>query len=176
MVDKDKILIENLRETLKQIQRYLILGLGSALILLSIIIQSPVLTESGAQVSLPFIGLVDLAMGAFTLIIAGFVFGAIAVSGVNRVKQIILEITDEALAESALTFPTLITIRSRFLRIGVVVSPVFLLVIGYLIEQARIAEPFDPSAILGIAIISSPYLVLAYIVWRPVQVDTTNES
>ncbi len=168
MPDPNEIRLDNLRETLRQIQRYIVLGIGSAIILLSVILQAPDLSKSSATLTLPFIGQVAPSMAAFTLIIAGFIFGAVSVSGVNRVVSIAREIGDESLVDAALTFPTVVTIQSKVLRVGASLMPPILLVLGYMIEHSRTETPFDPFALVGMAMISSPYLVLSYILRKPI--------
>ena len=72
MADANEIRLENMTETLRQIQRYIILGIGSSIILLSVIVQAPEHHESGATVSLPFIGDANFSVAGFTLIVSGF--------------------------------------------------------------------------------------------------------
>jgi hypothetical protein len=52
-MEPESILVENLRTSLDRIQKYIVLGIGSALFLVLLVKAMPRLTETGERVTLP---------------------------------------------------------------------------------------------------------------------------
>ena len=69
MEDVENILIDNLRECLRLAQRYIVLSIGSALLLLVLIRGVPELLESGAKFDVPMLGEVDPDWAAFIFMV-----------------------------------------------------------------------------------------------------------
>ena len=163
MPDPKDILVENLRDTVRQIQRYMVVGIGSAFLSIAIARRGPELWASGQNFYLPILCVeVDPGLAGITLIVAHVIFGSMAVSATSRVGRIAKEIGDKKLVNAALMYPSIATAQFSVLRIGSAMLPPLLILAGYLVEQVRGETTFEVAAFVGFLVISVPYFILAY--------------
>jgi len=156
----DKILADNLLEAFRQLQRYLVLGLGSALFYLLLARANAAPSESAAMVALPSGLLATDPRFASTLAITLYWgAGAFATWIVSRADRIVKELKrrQPSALEALLTYPTLGTYRIHGPRLGAVLLPPILVVsAGFLYSQWKMSS----QSVALTAFLIIPYLVL----------------
>src|SRR2546425_2644221 len=125
MTEIEKVLVDNLKEALQQLQRYMVFGLGSSLFLL-VLSSSHQQSGAGVEIKVPgdFIpGPVPLRMAAAIVVAAYWVAGVLAASAVFRPKRIVQLLRsnansyaegpkhNEKLVEAVLTYPSIPTTK-----------------------------------------------------------------
>lgn len=168
MANKDDILVHNLRDALRQAQQYILSGIVSALLALLVSIDAPNLVETGERVGVPFLGNLNPGPAAIILMFAYFVFGLLANSSISQIKKIIKIMNDESTADIALTYLSIVTIKSTFVRLGAILLPPLLL------SAALAVKHFGGGSsshwpIYSVLLWMSPYLVLAYRLLKPIK-------
>jgi hypothetical protein len=171
MTELEKILVENLREGLRQFQTYLTWGIGAALsfLLLSI-------SDLGSEtVGLPIPGAFASVNTTFARIIAlaiAWVAGALATYTYERIVRIKAELwTNAKLLRTVLTYPSVLTVIYPGVSLIAVFVPGACIVGGFIFIWNNI--PGDFGWRLFLATVSlAPYIVLAgeLIAW-PVPVE-----
>src|SRR5438128_8524654 len=117
----DKILADNLLETFRQLQRYLVLGLGSSLFYLLLARANTAPPPSGATVTLPGgLPATDPRFASALAISLYWGAGAFATWVVSRANRIVkeLQLRQPSALAALLTYPTLGTYRIHGPRLG----------------------------------------------------------
>jgi len=173
MANIDDILIGNLKDALQQAQRYLISGIVSAALLVVLSMDAPELIALEQKVDIPTVGKVAPGPAAIILWFAYIIFGFLANSTLGRIKKIALAITEVQMMDAALTYFSLITIDNVIMRVGTMLLAPVLIMIAYLVEQYRSANPIDVATafmiILGFVLVAVPYIPLAVKLRKPLK-------
>lgn len=168
MTTVTELLLANLEDALKQTQRYLLAGALAAGLLFSVTLDVPRLTETSERVELPAIGALDPAMATYALMIAYVVLGVLAAAALRHAQRLAASIDNRDLAHAALRRLSIATTRSRTVRLGSVLLAPALFVAGYLVEKQRLDTPVSGNVILGLVVLSLPYLWLLLQLWNPI--------
>jgi hypothetical protein len=159
--ETEKVLLENLKETAKSAQTYLMTGNGTALFLLLLATQGQ-LAEGTTEtnVEIPVVGLSAPTFTAALIALAVYILsGIMALSLAWRFRQIKEKLQgNQNLLDAALTYPSLFT-ASKGVQFGAVLLPA---IIGATALFAAYAPAHGASKAIWTAIcLSSPYLWLA---------------
>lgn len=154
------ILGKNLTETLRQLQRYMVLGLGTAVFALMLAASQPAFLDSSDTVELPsqFLPLpVSLRIGIVFALAAYWVAGFLAVMMLSRTKQIIKLLDDSPeLVKALLTYPSIPTINYFLPRMFLAVAPAIIILVVGMMTDLRILN------VGCLLLLVSPYIVLTY--------------
>ena len=172
MADKNDIWVGNLREALQQAQRYIFAGTLSMALFVLMDKDAPELLRSGDKVDVPLLGKVTPGIAAIVLFSAYFVFGLLANSAMRRIRTIASKIQDEDLLRPVLTHFSIVTVESKVIRILTALLAPALLAVGFFIEWSRGATPSWGAVIVGLPLLSSPYLFLLYELLKPIKKET----
>jgi hypothetical protein len=167
MEDIEKVLIDNLKETLKSAQTYLLTGTVAALFLLILAIQGRFNQPNEEIVGVPFVGLSAPAITAAFIALAVYVLSGIIVlildSSCRRIEEKLRQSKTEGLLDAVLTYPSLIR-PSRLMGVGAAFGTFF---IG---TSALVSSWYEihgvSKSLLPAICFSSPYLVLSWRLWR----------
>jgi hypothetical protein len=167
MEDIERILIDNLKDTLKSAQTYLLTGMGAALFLLLLSIQGRFNQPDEATIGVPFIGM-DAPTSAAAFIALGIYLlsgGIVLVLNGNcrRIEETLRQSKAEGLLKAVLTYPSLIR-TSKLIGVGAALIT-FLLGTGALFASWY-PRASIPSSLFSAIILSSPYLALALLLGR----------
>jgi len=166
MADPGSILVENLREALRLIQRYLFLGLSAAM-LTAVLPSRRELGDASVSVTLPGgLPAVPSELASAVAIVVYWVSGALATFTVARAKRIVTELRayPELLA-AALTYPSIPTTRVYGPRIGAaLLPPVLMCWAAFRSGDLRLDEGGVGALVLALL----PYLVLIGQLWRAI--------
>ena len=164
--DKD-ILVENLKETLKGAQTYLLAGYGTAIFLLLLAMQGKLAAGAKEEdMSIPFVGLSAPTFTAAVVALAiCFLSPFVVLIFLRHSKDIQKELVDvdsKKLLNAVLTYPSLLTTRSKF-SVVLAAGPGLLLACALLLSFYS-SHGFTKAAITGV-LFAVPYLILARCVW-----------
>jgi hypothetical protein len=166
MTDHTDILVENLRETLKGAHTYLLTGYGAALFLLLLAIQGKLApTAKEEDLNIPFVGLsAPTFAAAFVALAICILSGCVVFRFVRHTMYIQKQFADpdSKLRDAAMTYPSLLTLRS-WTSVLVSLGPGILLT-GALTLAFFSTHGFWGAAYTG-AFCSLPYLALAVLIW-----------
>src|SRR5713226_5005543 len=140
MTEVEKVLVDNLKEALQQLQRYMVFGLGSSLFLL---VLSSSHHQSGAEVEIKvpgdfMPGPVPLRLAVAIVVAAYWVVGVLATIAVARPKRIVRLLRSDAdsyakgpkdnekIVEAVLTYPSIPTTKVHAPRIILSILPAIL--------------------------------------------------
>lgn len=159
MTDSDKILVDNMKETLRQLQSYLVWGIGSSL---SFLILSVTDLKSGTvNVPLPgsFVSVNTTFAAAIALSIY-WVVGALASYAHERAQRIASKMQDNPeLLGATLTFPSIATEFYPAVRVLAAIIPCAFTLVG-LIYGWRKAEGNLEWRIFSTFLLLAPYVTL----------------
>jgi hypothetical protein len=163
MADVESILVDNLIETLRQLQRNMTYALSASIAILVLAIAFPgqltddIFVEVPSQ---PILVPIPLSFAVALLVAAYWVSGALATFSVSRATRVIsaLEEADELL-RAVLTYPSIPTTRVHGPRIGLAVLPAVLTSIGLLSFGVK---PTTFLSALGFLVLIAPNLILAF--------------
>ena len=167
MDDIEKLLIDNLKETLKSAQTYLLTGTVAALFLLLLALQGRFNQPSEETVGVPFVGLSAPAITAAFIALAIYVLsGTIVVildSSCRRIEEKLGQSETPGLLDAVLTYPSLIR-PSRLMGVGAAL-------VAFLIGTTALVSSWYEihgvsKSLLPAVVFSSPYLVLSWRLWR----------
>jgi len=154
----DKIKAENLKETLRQFQRYLVWGIGSAL---SYYILSSI-NPGSTNVNVPLPGAFVSVTTDFAKTIALAIFwiaGAMANYEHERAQRIVVSLgSNRKLVRAILTFPSLATEIYPVVRVAAVIIPAALVVFGLINEWTK-STAGGGDRLTMILLLFSPYLL-----------------
>ncbi len=167
MEDDEEILIDNLKETLKSAQLYLLTGMGVALFLLLLSIQGRFNQPSEEKIGMPFVGL-SARTGEAAFIVLGIHFlSAVIVlvlnSNCQRIEEKLRQSKTKGLLDAVLTYPSLIR-TSRFIGVGAALITFLLGTSAFFASWYPRSEVF--GSLLAASAFSSPYLVLSWKLWK----------
>ena len=166
MANHTDIFIENLKETLKSAQTYLVTGNGAALFLLVLATQGKLAKGTPEQdVSIPFVGLSAPTFTAALIALAiYFLSGVVVLSFLAHSRRIqerlLADCSGRALLDAVLTYPSLLT-TSLKVQMGAALLPACLGACALLLAYYD-SHGFRKAALTG-TLFASPYLLLT---WR----------
>ncbi|PKB83198.1 MAG: hypothetical protein BZY88_02575 [SAR202 cluster bacterium Io17-Chloro-G9] len=167
----DDLLLDNLKEALQTIQRYMLIGLASAGGILTLAASSPKeVSITGLPAPVPWIVAISIFSGAYWAV------GFLSYLTVKRVNEIVKQFgsredRSEAVERAqvllaALTYPSMLTFRASLPRVGMSVIPPILAVAGFAIAFEK--ELLDILPILGMLLLAIPYVFLAWELQDPI--------
>lgn len=165
--DVEKILIDNLKETLKSAQTYLLSGTVSALFLLLLAIQGQFNQPKEEIVGVPFVGLNAPAIAAAFIALAIYILSGVIVwildNSCRRIEEQLRQSKTVGLLDAVLTYPSLIR-PSRLMGSGAAF-------ITFLIGTSALTASWYEihglwKSLLTAIIPSIPYLMLSGRLWR----------
>ena len=159
-----EILVDNLRETLRQLQRYLQIGFGAALFcfLLAVIGPETVNSPTGA-VSFPIPTSLALALA----VSAYWVCGVVAEFFVSIANRIMTLIGDDELVLATVNYPSLLTTRPFLIRLGLTVLPPVLIVFALAIVLGEKLLSGSGLPVFGCFVLIVPYAALSCYLFKP---------
>ena len=162
MEDIEKILVDNLKDTLKSAQTFLLTGMGAALFLLLLAIQGRFNQPNEATVGVPFAGLNAPTSAAAFIALGLYLLSGVIVLVLNgncrRIEERLRKSKTEGLLDAVLTYSSLIR-TSKLIGVGAALIA-FLLGTGALFASWYPRVPVSSSLFAAI-VLSSPYLFLA---------------
>lgn len=167
MEEIEKVLIDNLKETLKSAQTYLLTGMVAALFLLLLALQGRFNQPNEETVGVPFVGLSAPAITAAFIALAIYVLSGIIVlildSSCRRIEEKLRQSKTDGLLDAVLTYPSLIR-PSKLMGVG---AALLTFSIG---ASALVSSWYEihgvSESLLPAIVFSSPYLVLSWRLWR----------
>jgi hypothetical protein len=167
MEEIEKLLIDNLKETLKSAQTYLLAGTVAALFLLLLALQGRFNQPNEDTVGVPFVGLSAPAITAAFIALAIYVLSGTVVlmldGSCRRIEEKLRHSKTDGLLDAVLTYPSLIR-TSRLMGVGAALMT-FLIGTSALISSWYEIHGVSESLLPAVGF-SSPYLVLSWRLWR----------
>ena len=128
-MDPKQVLVNNLCEALKQLQRYLVLALVASLSLM--LLQLSSIPLGGQMIQLPgVVTTVDVRIAKLILGAAHFLLGLLAIASIENAKNIALKINDQELRDAALSYPTVATDTDSWVRRPACLAPALFFLIA----------------------------------------------
>jgi hypothetical protein len=173
MSDAEEILVDNLKESLHQLQRYMVFGLGSSLFLLVLAITSRNRLSGDVRITLPseFLpGPISLSLAVAIVLSAYWISGALATIVVSRANHIVGLLKDSLkrssedlqssseLLEAVLTYPSIPTTKVHGPRIGLALLPAIFVVVAAFVSELR---PNSYLKVFSLVMLVLPYIVIA---------------
>lgn len=168
MAEPKDVLVENLKETLKGVERYLLLGSALALFILLLADSGKLAVGAVAQeVNIPIVGLSAPSPGAALIALAIYtllgwmIFGL--VRRVQRIKNKLTQLDEEKLLDAALTYPSMITTGKTM----PVIATLFVAALGTsaLLMSFYDSDGFNKALVTGLGY-SHSYFAVAFYLWR----------
>jgi len=161
MPTRTELLISNLQESVKNLQRYMLSGLGAALFfgLLAFSGEKGVTLQFPAvATSLPISTSVAFAVALSLYWVAGLM-ATLLVARANRLVHTLRDDSPELL-EAVLLYPSVVTLRVYGPRLVLSLLPAALVLAG----SVRLwgAQLLSPLPIIGLAFLALPFLVLTF--------------
>jgi hypothetical protein len=176
MADKNDIWVGNLQVALQQAQRYIFAGTLSMALFFLLDQDAPELLRSGDKVDIPHLGKVTPGIAAIVLFSAYFIFGLLANSAMRRIRKIASKIHDKEILDAVLAHFSIVTVESKFIRIIAALLAPALLAVGLFIEWSRGATPSPLAILVGLPLLSLPYLFLLYQLLKPIKMETSTDE
>ena len=176
MADKNDIWVDNLQDVLQQTQRYIFAGTLSMALFVLMDKEAPELLRSGEKIDVPHLGKVTPGIAAIVLFSAYFVFGLLANSAMRRIRTIASKIHDPEVLSAVLTHFSIVTVESKAIRIITALLAPALLTVGFFFESYRGANPSPLAIIVGLPLLSLPYLFLLYELLKPIKKETVKKE
>lgn len=169
MVDPEQILVDNLRESLRLIQRYVLIGIAASLslLLLQIAASQGTITE---PVTIPGLVIgVDPGMAKLILAATHIAVGFMALLVTLRAKEIMIRIIRDELTEAVTTYPSIATSDEWLLRIVPALAPgvLFLVAIGKWLYPLTGEDWVYLGGSFAMGVV--PYFGLAFMLRRPIK-------
>ena len=166
MANHTEILVENLKETLKGAQNYLLIGNGAALFLLLLAVEGKLAKGAPSEdVSVPYVGLSASTFAAAFIALAIYVLSGLVVLSFlahsRRIQKRFAE-ADKALLEAMLTYPSLLTTTLK-VQLGAALMPGILGALSLLVAYYS-SHGFSKAAITGV-LFALPYWILTWSLW-----------
>src|SRR5262245_27324239 len=163
------ILVEHLREALRQLQRYLAAGLATAL---SLVLLALAPAGPKAPIAVPVIAIAAEPYLVKNLLLAVYIgAGFLCYSAVLDARKIATRITDKEIRAAAASFPTVATSADRGLRLTGTLSPALVFALFLAIDlyyaEARTLDKYLPLVLFGVM----PYAGAVYEVSQPLDAD-----
>src|SRR4030095_5676551 len=170
-MDAQEILVENLREALRHLQRYLAVGFATSLSLVLLALAPP---EQNAPITVPVISIAAAPFLVKTLLVATYIgSGFLCYSTILDARKISIRISDKFVRSLAVSFPTVATSADRGLRLMGTILPSLIFIL-FLIIDLYYAEtrPFQKYLMLKIFGVM-PYVGVTYEANQPLDVEAT---
>lgn len=172
MAKSEDILVNNLTGSLKSAQRYIAIGIGTSALAATVIIREAYepgtsLQETGVPL---FSFSAPAGVAALFALITYFSSGLLSVFALNRAREIALELDGKSpeILRAALRFPSVLTVSPSLLRSVIALVPVVVLWMSLIPLFAGIVYP-DESAVLFVAVLGVPYIILALLLLQPLE-------
>ena len=161
MASRIDVLLSNLQETVKDLQKYMLAGLGASLFFLLLVysgVREVPLQASAVGSSLPVSSSVAVAIALSVYWVAG----SAATLFVARADRLVYELrkVDKDLADAALLFPSIVTLRVYGPRLVLALLPPLLVVVGSIGLWGKQLLGYWP--LFGQIMFCMPYVVLAF--------------
>jgi hypothetical protein len=165
--DTEKIMVDNLKETLKSAQTYLLIGNGAALFLLILATQGRLSRPQEENINIPFVGLSAPTYSAAFVALVIYTLSGILVlilyRGARRIAAKLRESKTRGLLNAVLTYPSLLG-SSKTMGVGSTL-------VAALLGIGALTVSFFPrngaaKAMLPGIIVSFPYLYLSWKLFR----------
>lgn len=172
MSDEQKILMDNLKESLRQLQRYMVFGFGSSLFLLVLAGTTRNRISGDISIKLPseFLpGPLSLPIAVAIVLSAYWISGVLATIGVSRANRIVEFLKDSLkrssedlqssakLLEAVLTYPSIPTTKVHGPRIGLALLPAIFVVVAAVLSELR---PNSYGRVFFLVMLVLPYILL----------------
>ena len=161
MANFESILVSNLTETLRQLQRYMVWSLGASVFFLVLAILKP------SEVELPTAAIplaIPMQAAAGIAVTASWIFGALASFNLSRTDRIIHLLGNQKggkeLLAAVLTYPSIPTTRIYGPRIGLAILPPLFMIVGLIFLFG--IELLSYPSILGVFVLVVPNITLAF--------------
>ncbi len=158
MTEAEKILVDNLVESLRQLQRYMVWSFGAAIYFLLLTISRPneVLLKFDA---IP--GAISFNMAVTIVVTVYWVLGTQASFSLARAQRIISMLASQQdILNALLTYPCIPTTKVYGPRMALAVLPPVFVVTGFALVFGRALLSYWP--IIGMLLLSVPHGVLTY--------------
>ena len=164
MNETEKILVDNLKETLKSSQMYLVTGMGAALFLLILVIQGHFSRPNEDTVAVPFVDLSAPSSAAAFIALGLYIISGVIVLALHsnclRIEAKLRKSQTVGLLEAVLTYPSMIR-TSKLIGVGAALMT-------FLLGAVALFASWYPrqqlsSSLFAAVLLSFPYLLLA---WR----------
>jgi hypothetical protein len=144
-VDAVEIRVENLRETLRLLQRCIAISVTASLALVLLEFAPPPSDLQKGALQIPGVFVAITPPFAVAILVAAHIAaGLMAYAAALHIRHIAFTIGDLDCRSAALTFPTIVTIKDPLARtIAVLLAPALFL--AYRVRSAFVAWPFDDS-------------------------------
>jgi len=168
-MDAQDILVEHLREALRQLQRYIAAGLATAL---SLVLLALAPAAPKAPITVPVISIAADPYLVKNLLLAAYIgTGFLCYSTVLDARKIAARITDKNIRAAAASFPTVARSADRGLRLSGTLSPAAIFTIFLAVDlyyaEARTFEKHLGLRLFGVM----PHVGVAYEVSNPLDAD-----
>jgi hypothetical protein len=163
MPSAEDILVDNLREALKDAHRQIVFGTGAALFFLLLVIQDVWGGGQGGAIVLPLVGVqADRSFAEIIAAVAYFIAGYLAYLAVSRVLRIKARLQSAPqLREAVLMYPSIPTLILTGARIGALLLPVVIFVGGFVPILVRMGWTDETYGLAWVAVmLSAPYILL----------------
>jgi hypothetical protein len=159
-MDPKQILVSNLCEALKQLQRYLVLALVASLSLMLLQLSSTPQSD-GQMIQLPgIVTTVDVRMAKLILGAAHFILGLLAIASIENGRNIALKINDLQLRDAALSYPSVVTDADPWVRRPASLAPALFFLITLAVWTYKHPGRDWSSVIMAFSFGVLPYVVL----------------
>ena len=173
MAKPEEILIDNFRESLRQLQVYIIWGIGSSLsyLILSTSVPKPGQTPASIPIPGAFIA-IDPGIARVIALSIYWVVGAMATYAFERAQRIAETLRNNPqLLNASLTFPSIATETYTLVRLIPALLPLFLFLSAIIAQWLKGEYRGDAmwGYIFWMVIMVSPYLALASQMLSPIK-------
>ena len=161
-MDTVDILVDNLREALRQIQRSVVFGLVASLSLM--LLQLSTVTPGTAQpIQLPgLVVAVDSSIAKILLIVAHIVAGFMALASLEDARRVARSIKDRPVRDAALLYPNAVTNSDPMLRFPACLAPPLFFMVAVVAWELAQPEREWFHVIGAFSFGAIPYVAVAY--------------
>jgi hypothetical protein len=168
MADPKDVLLENLKETLKGAERYFLSGSVSALFILLLAARGQLAAGAVEQeVQVPIAGLSAPTFGAALIALAIYILSGWMIFGfirhIRRIKDDLTRLNEKELLNATLTYPSMLT-TGRYTPVAATLLVAALGTLALLVSYY--ANQGFSSALMTGLIVSHPYFIVAFGLWR----------
>lgn len=138
MADPVDILVENLKESFREIQRYIVLGIGSAFFFFLLMYSMPELLRKGGVVEIPG-GFVptEPRLVSLVMIVIYCISGLMTFSGIENLSLIVEKLKNHPeTLEAVLTYPSVLTSSTPVVKVCAVALPPMLMILATQVKGA----------------------------------------
>ncbi|MGH2359187.1 MAG: hypothetical protein ACRDGM_01425 [bacterium] len=171
MSDAEQVLLANLNEALRQVQWYVVLGLGTSISALALAVTGPATDAAEPRVTVPgtFVA-VDPQTARVLLLAICVLVGAMASYSAESANVIAVRLqkSSPALLDAARTFPTIATSPYPGVRYAAAALPLLFSLAAIVVATVR-HKPSDWTGLwVGLIFLGAAYVSLALELRRPI--------